>query len=143
MLMVRLAEAMIAHRDELGDGPPMRRITALIAAGFGVTKQLPPEHQVAWRELATDLLRVLDSHGTGLLITIDEIHAVDRGDLLELAAAIQHLIREDLPISLLTAGIPKAVSDLLNEDVSTFLRRADRIDLGHVPLSEIPVAHQI
>ena len=78
-----------------------------------------------------------------MLITIDEIHAVDRGDLLELAGIIQHLIRGDLPISLLTAGIPKAVSDLLNEDVSTFLRRADRIDLGHVPLSEIPAAHQI
>ena len=139
-LMVRLAEAMIAHRDELGDGPPTRRITAFIAAGFGLTTELPPEHQVAWRELATDLLRVLDGHATGLLITIDEIHAVDRGDLLELAAVIQHLIREDLPISLLMAGIPKAVSDLLNEDVSTFLRRADRIDLGDVLLSDVRAA---
>ncbi|MDJ0357224.1 hypothetical protein [Paenarthrobacter sp. PH39-S1] len=50
---------------------------------------------------------------------------------------MQHLIREDLPISLVMAGIPKAVSDLLNEDVSTFLRRADQVDLRDVPIPDV------
>lgn len=50
---------------------------------------------------------------------------------------VQHLIREDLPIGLLMAGIPKSVADLLNEDVSTFLRRADRIDLTSVRLRDV------
>lgn len=136
-LMARLAASMNRHLEKLGDGPPSRRITAFVAAGFGLTTQLPPERQVAWRELATGLLATLQSHQTGLLITVDEIHAIDRRELSELAANIQHLIRESLPIGLLLAGIPRAVSDLLNEDVSTFLRRADRIDLKDVPIVDV------
>jgi hypothetical protein len=136
-LMTRLGETIRSHLDELSDAPPSRRVTAVSAAGFGVTTQLPPERQIDWRDRATALLRLLDGNGTGLLITVDEIHAVDRGDLTELAAVVQHLIREELPIGLLMAGIPKAVSDLLNEDVSTFLRRADRIDLQDVPISDV------
>lgn len=77
-----------------------------------------------------------------LVITVDEIHAVDREELTQLAAAIQHLIREDQPIALLMAGIPKAVSDLLDEDVSTFLRRADRVDLRDVPIADVRDALQ-
>jgi hypothetical protein len=46
-------------------------------------------------------------------------------------------VRENLPISLVMAGKPQAVSDLLNEDVATFLRRADRIDLKDVPISVV------
>ena len=136
-LMVRLAEATRRHLEELGDGPPSRRVTAVVAAGFGLTTQLPPERQIAWRELATELLTLLARRGTGLLITVDEIHAVDRRELSELAAVVQHLIRDSLPIGLLLAGIPKAVSDLLNEDVSTFLRRADRIDLRDVLIADV------
>lgn len=136
-LMPRVQETMRGALEELGDGPPGRRLTAVTAAGFGLTTALPPERQIAWRELATNLLTILATKETGLLITVDEIHAVDRRELAELASIVQHLIREDLPIALVMAGIPKAVSDLLNEDVSTFLRRADRIDLRDVPIRDV------
>jgi hypothetical protein len=105
-----------------------------------VTTQLPPTPEPPWRETVTELVTVLSVHETGLLITIDEIHAVNRQELTELAAVIQHLIREDLPVGLIVAGIPKAVSELLNEDVSTFLRRADRIDLDDVPIPDVEEA---
>ena len=141
-LMSRLGTAMNRHLEELGDGPTRSRVTAISVAGWGVTRQLPPEKQVEWREIATALLNILAGHETGLVITVDEIHAVDREDLTQLAAAIQHLIREDQPIALLMAGIPKAVSDLLDEDVSTFLRRADRVDLHDVPIADVRDALQ-
>jgi hypothetical protein len=136
-LMERLEEAMTTHLNELGDGPPTRKVTSLTVAGVGIGTQLPPEKRPSWRTTATNLLTLLNDHETGLIITVDEIHAVDRRDLTDLAAVIQHLIREELPIGLLMAGIPKAVSDLLNEDVSTFLRRADRIDLTEVPIADV------
>ncbi|MFF2317876.1 hypothetical protein ACFVTE_16580 [Arthrobacter sp. NPDC058097] len=75
------------------------------------------------------MLRVLESKGTGLGHTVDEIHAVDRTEISQLAADVQHFIRDGLPIGLIFAGLPSAVSDLLNEGVATFLRRADRINL--------------
>lgn len=127
--MGRIGEAMRQLAEELGDGPPVRRITAVAAAGFSVTTQLPPERQVAWRTIGEELLRLLDTKGTGLVITVDEIHAADRAELALLAASVQHFIQDRLPIGLVFAGLPAAVSDLLNEGVATFLRRADKIDL--------------
>jgi hypothetical protein len=74
---------------------------------------------------------------TGLLITVDEIHAADRAELAQLAANVQHFIQDGLPIALIFAGLPSAVSDLLNEGVATFLRRADKIDLHAAAVRDV------
>ena len=133
----RIGESMRLLTENLGDGPTGRRITALAVAGFSVTTQLAPEAQVDWRTRGAALLRLLAERGTGLVITVDEIHAADRAELSRLAADVQHFIREGLPIGLIFAGLPAAVSDLLNEGVATFLRRADRIDLHAASISEV------
>ncbi|GAA2143967.1 ATP-binding protein [Arthrobacter humicola] len=135
--MGRIGESMRQLAEELGTGPVVRRITAVAAAGFSITTQLPPERQVAWRTLGQDLLTLLDKHGTGLVITVDEIHAADRGELAQLAASVQHFTQDRLPIGLVFAGLPAAVSDLLNEGVATFLRRADKIDLHAAAVREV------
>lgn len=135
--MARIGEAMLQISEELGDGPRTRRITAIAAAGFSITTQLPPERQVAWRKTGEELLQLLDTHGTGLVITVDEIHAANRTELSQLAANIQHFIQDRLPVGLVFAGLPAAVSDLLNEGVATFLRRADKIDLHAAAIHEV------
>jgi hypothetical protein len=133
----RIGETMRLHLDELGSGPAGRRITALGMAGFTVTTQLPPERQVDWRRLGSQLLNLLAEKKTGLLCTEDEIHSADRAELAQLAADVQHFIRDGLPIGLIFAGLPAAVSDLLNEGVATFLRRAERIDLHAASIAEV------
>lgn len=135
--MGRIGESMRQLAEELGTGPANRRITAIAAAGFSITTQLPPERQVAWRTLGEGLLRLLDERGNGLVITVDEIHAADRSELAQLAASVQHFIQDRLPIGLVFAGLPAAVSDLLNEGVATFLRRADKIDLHAAAVREV------
>jgi hypothetical protein len=136
--MGRIGEKMRRLAHELGDGPDARRrLTAVTVAGFGLTTQLSPERQVDWRELGENLLRLLDERGTGLLITVDEIHAADRTELSQLAANVQHFIQDRLPIALIFAGLPSAVSDLLNEGVATFLRRADKIDLHAAAVNDV------
>lgn len=78
---------------------------------------------------------VLAGHDTGLLITLDEVHArAGRGDVTELCAVVQHTFREERPVAFAAAGLPAAVQDLLTSDVSTFLRRARRFVLE--PLTE-------
>lgn len=133
----RIGEAMRSAAEELGKGPQGRRITGIGAAGFSVTAQLPPAQQVGWRQLGEQLLQLLDEKRTGLVITLDEIHGANRDELAQLAAFVQHFIRQGLPIALLFAGLPAAVSDLLNEGVATFLRRADRIDLHAAAIREV------
>lgn len=138
----RIADAMRTIDEELGDGPPTRKITAFVAAGFGVTTVLAPERQVEFRTLGESLLRRLDEKETRLLITLDEIHDANRGELLQLAAVLQHYVRDGLPIAFVCAGLPAAVSDLLNKGVATFLRRADKIDLHSVRIQDVERSYQ-
>lgn len=128
--------------EELGQGPPTRKVTGFTAAGFGITTQVPHERQLAFRALGATLLRRLDENGTGLLITLDEIQDAERQELLQLASVIQHWVRDGLPISFVCAGLPAAVSDLLDEGVATFLRRADRVDLHAVSIREVQASYE-
>ncbi|MCU1502371.1 MAG: ATP-binding protein [Ilumatobacteraceae bacterium] len=85
-------------------------------------------------ELLCDLLA---EHGTGLLITLDEVHRRQSSELRDFFTALQHLVRDDRQIAFAAAGLPSEVSDLLSDEVLTFLRRADRHTLGGVGLGEV------
>ena len=137
----RIGHMMQPLIEELGNGPPKRRITGLGVAGFSIDTELPPDQQTSWRQLGEELLRLLDAQGTGLAITLDEIHGADRDELAQLAASVQHFIRAGLPVALVFAGLPAAVSDLLDEGVATFLRRADRIDLNAAAVDEVEASY--
>ena len=84
--------------------------------------------------LLTDLLT---ENETGLLITLDEVHRNQIGELRELATSVQHAFREDRELAFAAAGLSSSISDLLQDDVLTFLRRADRHHLGPVDLDEV------
>lgn len=87
--------------------------------------------------MACDLLAAI---GSGLLLTLDEIHYQQVPELREVATVLQHLVREEKEIAFVGAGLPSAVSAVLNDDVLTFLRRADRHSLGRVSLADVAVA---
>jgi hypothetical protein len=118
---------------------PGRSLTgvSLPGVGGGLTFSARPVAAVAWRTEVGRLLDVLERNGTGLLITVDEVHRAAREDLRDLAATMQHLVREDRNVALAVAGLPSAVSDLLNDDVLTFLRRATPFALDDVPLDAV------
>jgi hypothetical protein len=80
-------------------------------------------------EMLTDLLI---EHETGLLITLDEIHQNQIAELRELAIAVQHAFREGRELAFVGAGLLSSISDVMNDEVLTFLRRADRHHLGSV-----------
>ncbi|MGB8020818.1 MAG: hypothetical protein WCF04_06275 [Candidatus Nanopelagicales bacterium] len=131
--IVEQAEATTAHLRPT----PGRRITGVGASGWSVQTALPLERTPGWRTRMSAIMDTLAQHGTGLLITVDEVHRRGIDDLRELAAAYQHFVREDREIALVMAGLPAAVSDLLNDEVLTFLRRADIHRLRDVPLDEV------
>lgn len=90
-----------------------------------------------WQDVGIDLLRRFQEDGSGLIITVDEIHAVDRDDLAQIGAAIEQFVGESLPVALVLAGLPAGVSELLDDEAAAFLRPADRIVLRNVPVSDV------
>lgn len=85
-------------------------------------------------ELLTD---VLAEHETGLLITLDEIHQNQIAELRELATTVQHAFRDDRQLAFVGAGLASAISDVVNDEVLTFLRRAERHSLGSVSSTDV------
>lgn len=85
-------------------------------------------------ELVTDILA---EHDTGVLITIDEIHYRQIDELREFGATLQHAFRENREVAFAGAGLPSAVNALLNDNLLTFLQRADQHTLGPVELTDV------
>ena len=83
------------------------------------------------------LTELLSDNGTGLLITVDEVHRNQIGELRELATTVQHAFREDRDLAFVGAGLASAVSDVVNDEVLTFLRRAERHHLGSVGREDV------
>lgn len=121
-----------------------RRLTGLTGPlGAGAVTWSTAEAHVAEAglrnqvELLTDLLA---EHETGLLITLDEIHHKQIPELRELATTVQHAFRAERELAFVGAGLASAVSDVVNDEVLTFLRRADRHPLGSVGRDDVAQA---
>ena len=89
------------------------------------------------RKAMSARLDALEKRDAGLMISIDETQAASRADLIAIATAIQHQIREKRNVSIVFAGLPQMISDLFDDEVITFLRRARTNVLANVPIDEV------
>lgn len=114
------------------------------SANLGSVSLQPQQRALTFRQAATGKLDAIHKgigrKDRGLLITLDEVQASDRAELRALATGIQHLIREQRNVAFVFAGLPSMVEDVLNDDVTTFLRRANRTVLADVPLDRVQEA---
>ena len=122
------------HLPELlaqyGPPSPGPRLTGLTGpAGLGGVTWAHADGADAVPGLRRQLVSLLDAlapRGTGLLLTIDEVHRRVIADLRQIGAEVQHAFRGEREIAFVAAGLPEAVSELTDDDTVTFLRRADR-----------------
>ncbi|MGC2373220.1 MAG: ATP-binding protein [Solirubrobacteraceae bacterium] len=121
-----------------------RRLSGITAPGGlgGASWETTDLHTVVpgLRSQITDLCEILISGETGLVITVDELHRSLFDELVQLCTIVQHAFREELELVFVGAGLPAAVSSLLSEGVLTFLRRAERHDLGKVADDDVALA---
>lgn len=117
------------------------RLTGVsLPGGFGADREVSERHTPrpglrSQLNLLTDLLA--ERGAGGVLITVDEVHRKGLNDLRELGTTVQHSFRERRNVAFVGAGLPSAVNDLLSDEVSTFLRRADRRHLRTVRPEEV------
>lgn len=81
------------------------------------------------------LLKKFTQKGIKILITIDEVKSTPL--LRKLVSCYQIMLRDNLNVSLLMAGLPENVSEIQNDDVLTFLLRANRITLNPLDVESI------
>jgi hypothetical protein len=141
-LITRLVSEGLPQAGDLLEFPDFERHVSGVHLPMnlgGVDIDLVPVNRPATglRTLVNALTDHLAEQGTGLMITIDEIHAGVREELQALGIVIQHCIREERPIAFVAAGLPATVQDMLNDQVLTFLRRADRHHLGVVDRADV------
>ncbi|QWC85082.1 ATP-binding protein [Nocardioidaceae bacterium] len=142
-LLQRLAEEGLPEVADVlrqapapGTRPRLRGITLPAGLGGLQIDNPPASSRGGVRPQLNALTEALEDHGTGIMLTLDEVHAgAAREEVAQLATVVQHAFREDRPVAFAAAGLPAAVQDLLTADVSTFLRRARRFVLA--PLSEV------
>lgn len=124
-LCERLVDALRTGRGAL-DHLTIRPSLTFAGAGIGLGEaELSPKRMPeTLRSAIAGRLDALEKRHAGLLITIDETQAAERSDMIAIATAIQHQIRERRNIAIVFAGLPQMISDLFNDEVITFLRRA-------------------
>ncbi|NEG90565.1 AAA family ATPase [Bifidobacterium aerophilum] len=79
----------------------------------------------------------LERKGAGLLVTVDEAQSIDRDELTEIATAVQNMTIANRNMAFVFAGLPSMASKWLNNEATTFIRRAQYEPLGEVPLDEV------
>ena len=95
---------------------------------FGLTFSEVTERQYGFRSKMSLLCDRLAEKDKGALILIDEVRTSTA--MREVASAYQELVGDGKNIAIAMAGLPHAVSSVLNDQVLTFLNRSTKVELG-------------
>ena len=93
--------------------------------------------QPSLRHTLTTLADAADKAGGGVLVTLDEVGPNGLADLQIIAQVVQHAFREGRQVVFAAAGLPAHIQELLQSPGTTFLRRAERLHLGPVNLTDV------
>lgn len=126
-----LINTTIPQLIESLDPQPKRRVKNFGISGVGTIGLELSEARPYQATLITELRRLLSLvDGAGVVITVDEVQDADAADLTQLAVAFQDLVRDEINVAIIMAGLPQGINTLLDLPGATFLRRAQRHILG-------------
>jgi len=112
----------------------------VLGFSFGLTFTDEAEQKYGFRLKLTLLADELAKHKKGILILVDEIQS-NTPEMRELAITYQHLVGEGKNVAIALAGLPGAVSSVLQDDILTFLNRAHKVILGPLPLNDVSMLY--
>jgi hypothetical protein len=122
------------------DGPPKVKGVSAGAFGFsaGLTFADGAEKDYSFLNKLVLLCEALEKRGKGVAILVDEVQS-KTPEMRVLATAYQHLVGEGGNVVMAMAGLPYAISAVLNDDILTFLNRAKKVHLGPLPLDAVGI----
>ena len=85
------------------------------------------------RDTLEMLGRAAEEQGTGVLLTVDELHAGEHHEMVRLAADLQHVVaRQEMPVAFVGAALPEVLCCMLRDPRLSFFRRCDQYTIGAV-----------
>lgn len=130
-MLDELYEQALYSSEHLLSKAPDKQVTSLsigpVSAGWEPSQQ----EREGWRMRMTRLLDKLAQTGTGLLITVDEVQG-DLDELVRLVATYQQFVTDGRRVSLVMAGLPYHIHQLLANKSVSFLRRATQRRVGRI-----------
>lgn len=103
---------------------------------FGIGLAVETNPPIADIESALErILKEIKRHNKRLLVTIDEVS--NTSHMRQFVSTYQILIREEMPIYLIMAGLYHNIQNLENEENLTFLYRTPKYDMGPLNVSMI------
>ena len=129
---------------QMRKGRGSTRLSSVSMMGIGVSLDPgPQEFDPASGLLAVleELGELLADKGGGLLLTVDELHDVDRDDVRNVASAVQIVTRRrQRPVAFAAAALPLIEDTHLADPNMTFLQRCARARLGFLDEEETKAA---
>jgi len=107
---------------------------------FGLTFNEEAKSQLGFRMKLSMLCDELAKYNKGVVILVDEIQS-NTPEMRSLATSYQHLVGDNKNIAIVMAGLPGSISAVLNDEILTFLNRANKVYLEPLPYGEISIAY--
>ena len=115
--------------------PQITKISTGLGLHFDFKKEKElPAFATTFKYQIVELLKIVKKKGYSVLFLLDEAQKHTE-EMRTFVSTYQHLIREEYPVSLAIASLPNVISDILNDDILTFLRRAKRVHLEYVDVA--------
>ena len=122
-------------KSKLKNLPQLKNLSFNYGVSFSLEKKDDTKNFTkTFRYQITEMLDIVKKSGKNVVFLIDECQKHNE-ELRTFIGTYQHLIREEYPICLIVAGLPEVVSEILNDDVLTFFRRANQVSLKNVGVS--------
>ena len=86
------------------------------------------------------LCEALTKRKKGVLFLIDEIRA-STAEMRTFATTYQHLVGDGMNVAVAMAGLPNAISSVLNDKILTFLNRANKVDLSPLKIADVSTCY--
>jgi len=87
------------------------------------------------------LMDAYNKYNVPVVLLIDEAQK-HTSEMRELIIIYQQYIMQDYNISMVMTGLPKVISDVLNDDVLTFMRRSKQVSLDNLPIDFVKLEYR-
>lgn len=104
----------------------------------GISISRTSEHEPIDRTLES-LIRVMlrSKKIKGIAVAIDEINPECIDDIQRIAATMQSLVSEKLPVSFICAGLPEYIDEIQQDPSISFIRRMSHKEIGAISFEEL------